>query len=169
MWCSGNLCQIYYHKLFFSVLQLQVLHWGLWYILGLICVWYKTGSSLHVDIQFSQHHLLKRPSLFHGRVSASWILLRSLFSSLPLHPYNISRLAEATGVKFLLLANKRYTDTNLMAQLVKNLTAMQETWVRSPGEGNGNPLQYSCWRIPWTEDLKGYSPWGCKSQIGLSD
>ena len=20
---------------------------------------------------------------------------------------------------------------------------------RSPGEGNGNPLQYSCWRIPW--------------------
>ena len=23
---------------------------------------------------------------------------------------------------------------------------------RSPGEGNGNPLQYSCWKIPWTED-----------------
>ena len=21
---------------------------------------------------------------------------------------------------------------------------------RSPGEGNGNPLEYSCWRIPWT-------------------
>ena len=20
------------------------------------------------------------------------------------------------------------------------------------GEGNGNPLQYSCWRIPWTEE-----------------
>ena len=36
-----------------------------------------------------------------------------------------------------------------MAQLVKNLPAMQETQVRSlggedsPGEGNGNPLQYS--------------------------
>ena len=34
--------------------------------------------------------------------------------------------------------------------MVKNLTAMQETpgWIsrvgRSPGEGNGNPLQYSC-------------------------
>ena len=33
---------------------------------------------------------------------------------------------------------------------VKNLPAIQETWVwalgsgRSPGEGNGNPLQYSC-------------------------
>ena len=21
----------------------------------------------------------------------------------------------------------------------------------SPGEGNGNQLQYSCWEIPWTE------------------
>ena len=37
-----------------------------------------------------------------------------------------------------------------MAQVVKNLSAMQETQVQSldredpPGEGNGNPLQYSC-------------------------
>ena len=23
---------------------------------------------------------------------------------------------------------------------------------RSSGEGKGNPLQYSCWRIPWTEE-----------------
>jgi len=36
----------------------------------------------------------------------------------------------------------------LVAQLGKNLPAMQDTRVRflgrSPGEGNGNPLQYSC-------------------------
>ena len=24
---------------------------------------------------------------------------------------------------------------------------------RSPGGGNGNPLQTSCWKIPWTEEL----------------
>ena len=24
-------------------------------------------------------------------------------------------------------------------------------WGRSPGEGNGKPLQY-CWEIPWTEE-----------------
>ena len=24
----------------------------------------------------------------------------------------------------------------------------------SPGEGNGNPLQCFCWRIPWTEKLQ---------------
>ena len=46
--------------------------------------------------------------------------------------------------------------TSLVAQLVKNLPAMQESTcnarylclipgsVRSHGEGNGNPLQYSC-------------------------
>ena len=39
---------------------------------------------------------------------------------------------------------------SLVAQLVKNLPAVQETRVRSlgqgrsPGERNGNPLQYSC-------------------------
>ena len=36
----------------------------------------------------------------------------------------------------------------LVAQLAENLPAMQETWVnpwvrKIPGEGNGNPLQYS--------------------------
>ena len=36
-----------------------------------------------------------------------------------------------------------------MAQMVKNLPAMQETWVgfvdrEDPGDGNGYPLQYSC-------------------------
>ena len=39
--------------------------------------------------------------------------------------------------------------TSLVAQTVKNLPAMRETWVQSmgqednPGEGNGNTLQYS--------------------------
>ena len=37
-----------------------------------------------------------------------------------------------------------------MAQTIKNLPAVQETWVQflgwedPPGEGNGYPLQYSC-------------------------
>ena len=47
---------------------------------------------------------------------------------------------------------------SLVAQLVKNLPAMQETWFqflglipgsgRSPGERNGNPLQYPCLENP---------------------
>ena len=43
-----------------------------------------------------------------------------------------------------------------MAQRVKNLLAVEEIQVRSLGwqdpleKGNGNPLQYSCLKIPWT-------------------
>ena len=33
---------------------------------------------------------------------------------------------------------------SLVAKMVKNLPAIQETWVQSPGEGTGNKLQYSC-------------------------
>ena len=33
---------------------------------------------------------------------------------------------------------------------------------RSPGEGNGYPLQYSCLEKPIESSLVGYSPWGHK-------
>ena len=45
-----------------------------------------------------------------------------------------------------------------MAQTVKNLPAMQETWVRSLGQedslGKGMATHSSilAWRIPWTEE-----------------
>ena len=49
------------------------------------------------------------------------------------------------------IIEKRYVPlgASLIAQLVKNLPAMQETWVQSldrdnsPGEGKSYPLQYS--------------------------
>ena len=54
---------------------------------------------------------------------------------------------------------------SLVAQLVKNLPAMQETWVRFLGWED--PLEKEmathssilAWIIPWSED-----PWGHKSQ-----
>ena len=33
-------------------------------------------------------------------------------------------------------------------------------WGRSPGGGNGNQLQYSAWKIPWTEELGGLQSMG---------
>ena len=47
-----------------------------------------------------------------------------------------------------------YMGASLVAQRVKRLPAMWETWVQSlgredaPGEGNGNPLRYSCLENP---------------------
>ena len=40
---------------------------------------------------------------------------------------------------------------------------------RSPGEGNGNPLQYSCLENPMDRSLAGYSPWGCKESTELCE
>ena len=41
---------------------------------------------------------------------------------------------------------------------------------RSPGEGNGNPLQYSCLENPMDREAwKANSPWGRKSRTQLSD
>ena len=48
--------------------------------------------------------------------------------------------------------------------MVKNLPAMQETWVRSlDGEepvekGMETHSSILAWRIPWTESLAGYRP-----------
>ena len=58
------------------------------------------------------------------------------------------------------------------SQMVKSLPAMWEIpgWGRSPGEGNGNPLQYSCLENPmdggpWRATVHGVA----KSQLWLSN
>ena len=67
---------------------------------------------------------------------------------------------------FIVYHDKR---ASLVAQTVKNLPAMWDTWVlppglgRSLGGGHGNPLQYSCLENPHGQkSLAGYSPWGHK-------
>ena len=59
----------------------------------------------------------------------------------------------------------RTGETSLVAQMVRNLPARQETRVRAlvgkiPGEENGNPLQYSCLGNPmdrgaWQDTVHG--------------
>ena len=54
-----------------------------------------------------------------------------------------------------------YIPTSLVAERLKHLPAMQETWVRSLGwedpleKGKATHASILAWRIPW-------SPWGCK-------
>ena len=56
---------------------------------------------------------------------------------------------------------------SLVPQMVKNLSAVRETWVRFLGwedpleEGMATHCSILAWRIPWPR-LVGYSPWGCK-------
>ena len=55
-----------------------------------------------------------------------------------------------------------------MAQRVKSLPTVQETQVLSLGwedpleEDIATHSSILAWRVPWTEELGGYSPWGCK-------
>ena len=64
-----------------------------------------------------------------------------------------------------------HTGASLVAQVVKNLPAMQETLVRSLG--GDNPLEKTrathssilAWRIPWTGGPdRLYNSWSVKSQ-----
>ena len=69
-----------------------------------------------------------------------------------------------------------FTYRQIMAQMVKNLPAMQETQVQSLGQGDplekgmANHFSILAWRIPWTEE-----PWWAtvhritKSQTQLSN
>ena len=62
----------------------------------------------------------------------------------------------------------QYSWASLVAQMVKNLPAMQGTWVQPLGwedpleEDMGTPLSILAWRIPTDRGLEGYSPSGCK-------
>ena len=55
-----------------------------------------------------------------------------------------------------------------MAQTVKNLPAMLETWIRSLGledpleKGMATHYSILAQRVPWREESGSYSPWGCK-------
>ena len=76
-------------------------------------------------------------------------------------PGSIPRSGRSTGER--IGYPLQYSWASLVTQLVKNLPAMQETWVRSPGlgrspgEGKGYPLQYS-----GLENSMDYSPWDRK-------
>ena len=57
----------------------------------------------------------------------------------------------------------QYSWASLVAQMVKNLPAMQETWVQFLSQEKKMATHSSilAWESPWTEEL-GYSPWGHK-------
>ena len=59
--------------------------------------------------------------------------------------------------------------------MVKNLPAMQETWVQSLGgedlleKGMATHSSILAWRIPWTEEPGGLQSMGCKESDKTED
>ena len=74
----------------------------------------------------------------------------------------IPRLGRSAGegIGYLL----QYSWASFVAQVVKNLPAMKEAWVRSLGwedpleEGMATHSSVLAWRVPWKRSLTGYSP-----------
>ena len=57
----------------------------------------------------------------------------------------------------------QYSWASLVAQLIKNLPTMQETWVRSLGWEDLLRRERLPTSVFWPGEFQGlYSPWGCK-------
>ena len=64
---------------------------------------------------------------------------------------------------------------SLVANIVKNLPTMQqESWVQFLGredpleKGMETHSSFLAWKIPWTEELVGYSPW-CHKELNTTE
>ena len=64
---------------------------------------------------------------------------------------------------------------SLVAQRLKRLPAMRETWVRSLGREDSLEKEMAthssilAWRIPWMEEPGGSSPWGHKESVDMNE
>ena len=71
-----------------------------------------------------------------------------------------------TSATWEISINTMSFSASLVAQRLKRLAAMRETrvrsldWEDSPGEGNGNPLQYSCLENPMDGEPSGLQSMG---------
>ena len=112
--------------------------------------------------------------------------LFSVFSAMTSYIVFMAYLSQTqlgTGVAVVVVVltfqpTKGYSRASLVAQLVESACPAGDPSSipgsgRSPGEGIGYPLQYSCLENPHGQkSLAGYSPWqDCReeSQTGLSD
>ena len=128
--------------------------------------------------QFYLSHLVLRPG-------CSWVFWLHIHSLLVYFPHDYSSRRGLTGLtlggNFLLLLLPlgvlsmlypsciKHCMYSCVALMVKNLPANAESIKDagsrpgsgiSPGEGHGNPFQYSCLRIPWTEEPGGLQSTG---------
>ena len=120
-----------------------------WWVLPIyyLCVYFNFFTSLY-NLIFNSACAHKIPENW---MISSWEPVQPRFST-PQSPF--------------IPETQLYFCTSLVAQMVKNWPAMQETWVRS--QGWDNPLEKEmathssilAWRIPWTEDPGGLQSMG---------
>ena len=139
--------------------------------------WFSLGLTGLISLQSKVKSLLQH---YSSKVS---VLQHSAFLMVQLsHPHMTTGKTIAMTRPFLakkclcfLICCLGWSWASLIAQSVKSLPAMQETWVwflsreDLPGEGNGNPLSILAWRIPWTEEPGGLQSTDHKCRTSPSD
>ena len=138
---------------------------------SLSCVWLfatlwtvcsPPGSSVHGILQAKNtgvccHFLLQGSSRPRDQTQVSRIAGRRFNLWATREAYRMNLIRVCKGITWL---SPRYNTTkaSLVAQMVKNLPSMQETWVWSLGwedpleEGMATHSIILAWRIPWTEE-----------------
>ena len=78
----------------------------------------------------------------------------------------MSQITKIKNKRETITTDLKNTEASLMVQTVRNLPAMEETWVRSLGwedaleEGMATHSSVLAWRIPWAEEPGGLQPMG---------
>ena len=119
-------------------------------------------SSILVQIKHFSHSYLERSQIDLG----TWFLTSAFTIKL------IQALFRILWILFILLGDAHmhvhFTCSFVMTHDEESACDAGDLGLisglgRSPGEGNGNPLQYSWWENPHGQrSLEGYSPWGHK-------
>jgi len=153
----------------YEILQARILEW----VAISLSTWL---YNMHQNLKYT-FSLTSKSQFLYFIISAktcTWmctVILSSVFILIKIihaHSFKNEIILQGLLLKTTLPIS-RSSGTSLVAQMVKNRPAMPGDpssipgLGRSPGEGNGNPLQYSCLENPMDKrSLVGYSPWGHK-------
>ena len=175
---SGGFTYASHHKVTWvlkisSLGRFQVYNTPLLTIATMLYIWAVSPHLFHPGTCQPQFYSLSSTCLSFYRQKRSYSIFLSLPGSFhlaqcPLGSHKLSQMA-AYLFNGWIIFNCIFFRASLVAQMVKNLPEMQETqvwslgWKDPPGEGYGNPLQYSVsGNSHGQRSLVGYSPWGSK-------
>ena len=153
------------HSSFFF--QEKFVHAFCWAIFIFVTLILDDFKIFHSSNQSVYHYLLRAPFVA-GKILDTWESDEHNRQSNCHHAVLWGRQISKNFLLINFLLQYDCIGASLVAQIVKNLPAMRETWVQSQGweepleKGMATHSSILAWRIPWAEEPGGYSPWGCR-------
>ena len=189
MICSGSTMKFTRPEpnlLFFSETPVPTLHWTLlsratWWFSqpGCLAPHSRVSWEVCTRVKTAQRSsTLSDPSVLPSPSQSPFLLISLLAGKYQVHfvywPYSLLPWISGTLIIILSHFSVISSKSTPVAQTVKNLPALQETWVWSlgwedpPEKGMATHPSILGWRIPWTEELVGLQSMGLQRQLRLS-